>query len=43
MATYSFLPDIQSLLVEVGGDVELAAARISDGTFFLHFLHMPHP
>jgi len=28
--------DLQSLLVEVGGDVELAASRISEGTLFLH-------
>ena len=29
---FSFLIDLQSLLTEVGGDVQIAATRISDGT-----------
>lgn len=42
-STCSFLSDIQSLLVEVSGDVELAAARISDGILSLHSLYTASP
>ena len=42
-STCSFLSDIQSLLFDVSGDVELAAARISDGTLFLHSLYTASP
>ena len=43
IANSFILSDLQSLLVEVSGDIELAAARISDGTSFPSSLYTVTP